>query len=696
VLRRVLLAALLGGLGIAALAAIAIFYAWNTIELPPDAKLAQTTFITDANGKQLAMLNAGENRVPVALADVPPVVRQAIIDTEDHKFYSHGGVDPLGVVRALVSDARGKGNLQGGSTLTQQYVKNAYVGSQVTLTRKFKEAILATKLEQRYSKDEILERYVNTIYWGRGAYGIQTASRAYFDKDVKQLGLQEASYLAGLIRGPELADAYSAPEVAASRRSATLAAMVRYGHVPQAQADAVNKVALASYVVKARTTGAKVATADKGTQYFVDYVKQVLIQRYGEQVVETGGLRVKTTLDLDQQAKAYDSVYGFLKPNEPAGALVSLDDNGYIRAMVGGRDWSASKVNLAIGAAGGGGGRQAGSTFKPIALAAALEDGVCYKEAFSGPAHLRLEASDGTPWNVSNFSNEQFGRIDLVEATAESVNTVYAQLALQVGASRIVSEAQQLGIQSRLAPVDSLVLGSGEVSVLDMADAYLTFSQGGVRVAPTPILEVKRSDGELMEKAKPERTRVMDEAVANQVNYVLQQVVQHGTGTAAQIGKPLAGKTGTTEDNGDAWFVGYTPNRSTAVWMGYPEGRSHQMSNVRGIAVTGGTFPAQIFSRYMRQATAKDPATAFKAPGSCTPDHGVVETTTTTTEPEGTTSTTEPDALTSIPDQRQDDGKADRGERRSTTTVEPTTTTIVTHDSKDHGGPLVTIAPPFR
>jgi penicillin-binding protein 1A len=680
--RRFFKRALVGtGIMVFALLAVGIagfYYAWASIELPPDTKLAQNTTITDSSGKTIGMFNAGENRLPVKLDTVPKVVQDAVLATEDHNYFTHGGVDVRGTARALWSDVRGN-NLQGGSTITQQYVKNAYVGDQRTLVRKVKEAILAMKLEKKMSKDEILERYLNTIYFGRGAYGIQTASKAYFNKNVDQLGLQEASYLGGLIRAPELADAYRSPDTATSRRALTLGSMVKYGLTSQADADKVLAKPLSSYVVKQSKQSTKLAGVDDGSQYFVDYVKQTLVERFGEQVVETGGLKVTTTLDLKAQSQAYDAVYGLLKPNEPAGALVQLDENGYIRAMVGGRNYATSQVNLALGGEGGGSGRQAGSTFKPIALAAALEQGICYKEAFSGPAKMDLPDGSKT-WHVSNFSNEGFGKINLTEATVHSVNTVYAQLAQEVGAANIVSEAHQLGVKAELPSTDSLALGSGDVSALDMADAYLTFSQGGVQVDPTPILEVKGADGSTMKLDKPKRTRVMSEETANRINTILQQVVQRGTGTKAQIGKPVAGKTGTTDDNGDAWFVGYTPKKTTAVWMGYPEGSSHTMDNVRGIAVTGGTFPAQIFSRYMKQATSGDKAQGWDDAKSCTPEHdtttttAVDDTTTTTTTDDGSdvTSTTSVGLLDLG---RTADSKADRGEGRGTTTSSTSTTT---------------------
>jgi penicillin-binding protein 1A len=662
-LRRFFIGATITLLLVVAGVAGAIAWAWNTMELPDTKPLAQTTFIKDANGNQLASF-AAENRVEVPISDVPEVVRVAVLDTEDHDYYKHHGVDPRGVTRALWHDVRNE-TTQGGSTITQQYVKLTYTGSQRTFTRKFQEAILAMKLDRKYSKDEILERYLNTIYFGRGAYGVQTASRSYFGKDVQQLGLREASYLAGLIRAPELADAYAAPDTAKQRRDATLDRMVHYGSAGAAEVATVKQQPLQSYVVKKAQATGSVTSSAKGGQYFVDYVRRQLILRYGEEKVLSGGLQVTTTLDQTMQTQAYNSVYGTLGSNDPAGALVSLDQDGRIKAMVGGRDWSQSQVNLAVGSAGGGSGRQAGSTFKPLALAAALEEGATLNDTYSGAGHMTLKLPNKTTWNVSNYGNEPFGSISLTEATVHSVNTVYAQVAEDLGPTKMVDTAKALGITSKLDPVYALVLGTSSVSPLEMADAYLTFSQRGVHVAPSAIVEVKDAKGNRLEKNEPQRKRVISTQTADQVNYALQQVMQRGTGTRAQIGKPAAGKTGTTEDSADAWFVGYTPSLSTALWMGWPESEEHKLTNVHGIgAVTGGTLPAQMWSTYMRQATSTAEATPFQTssiPKSTRTTDSVVSSTTSTSVAGGSTTTSD------VP--------------KTTTTTAPVNTTTTLHPS---------------
>ncbi|HET9443324.1 MAG TPA: transglycosylase domain-containing protein [Acidimicrobiales bacterium] len=628
-------------LGFTAVSGIAFVLA--QAPLPAPRRLAETTIITDLGGQRLASIDSGENRVPVPLDQVPQVVVDAVLATEDRNFYRHGGLDPAGIARALVADLRGR-PLQGGSTITQQYVKNAFLSSRErTVSRKLREAALAVKLERRFDKPQILERYLNTVYFGRGAYGVQAASRAYFGKDVNELGLDQGAYLAGLIRAPETADAFGQPDRAVARRDLTLGAMREAGMIDEGELRAARKVDLRTLVLEVDKREPDVVRFDKGTGYFVDHVLREVVRRYGEEMAFRGGLRVRTTLDLALQEEAYDAVYKTLdREDDPAGALVSIDDQGRVRAMVGGRDFSVSKVNFAVGQAGGGSGRQAGSTFKPFVLAAALREGYTARSAFPAPASIVLpKADDGKDYPVENYEDADFGApLDLIEATVHSANTVYVQAQLALGAEKAVDFAHQAGIVSELEPNASLVLGTEEVSVLELAAAYSTFANRGLRVEPRVILEVRRADGTLIERERPPvRQRVLDPAKADVVNHVLRQVVERGSGSAARIAAPVAGKTGTTQDFGDAWFVGYTPRLTTAVWMGYPEGNARKMTNVHGQRVNGGSLPARIFRRYMVEV-AKDPAllgqfpVVSKFPGKVlAPPRGVVLPTTTTSTP---------------------------------------------------------------
>ncbi|MDP9074330.1 MAG: transglycosylase domain-containing protein, partial [Actinomycetota bacterium] len=567
------------------------------------------TFIYAADGKQLAALDAGQNRVPVQLSAVPVVVRDAVLSSEDRNFYHHGGIDPLGVARALVNDLRGKGNLQGGSTITQQYVKQAYLSSQRTLVRKIKEAALAVRLQRRLTKNQILERYLNTIYWGRGAYGIQAASQTYFGVNASDLTLPQAALLAGMIRGPELADPTRNPATATVRRADTLRAMVRDHHITQRDADQAGTAPLGALPPdKARF---KVFDSANGTDYFISYVRYLLEQRYDLGI----GLRVTTTLDLGMQDKAYKAIYdaktGGLQPYrtkypEPAGALVAVDDTGQVRAMVGGQDYQKSQVNLAVGASGGGSGRQPGSTFKPFLLAETVKDGYSVKSSFPAPPTILIKGKGekGLDYQVNNFSMEDGGpSASLIDATAQSLNTVYAQLEQAIGADRLVQMALDLGLSPSdvgLSPNASLVLGTPQVSVLEMAAAYSTFARGGTYISPQVITKVTAADGTPLPWAAPATKSVLTRQQNAQVVYCLQQVVLKGTGTGAYFGAPIAGKTGTTTNSTDAWFIGFTPKLTAAVWMGYPNG-DQPMTDLRGLkgGLQGGQIPASLWQRFM-------------------------------------------------------------------------------------------------
>ena len=579
------------------------------IPLPPEVPQAQTSILYDAGGRQLAVLHGDENRFPVRLKEVPQVVQDAVIAAEDRNFFEHRGIDPVGIARATWADVRRKGVRQGGSTITQQYVKNAFVdgGKGRTLVRKLKEAAIAVKLEHKYTKQEILERYLNAVYFGRGAYGIQAASKAYFGTDASQLGLKESAYLAGIIRMPSSADVYEYPEQARQLRTSVLRAMVEERRIAQAQADEVEAVALESYVAKPTQKETTVTSNVKGVEYFVEYVRRQLLTTYSEAEVLGGGLRVYTTLDPTLQDLAYDAVYAntLNRPNDPAGALVSLDIEGRVVAMVGGRDWMQSKVNLAVGSEGGGSGRHGGSAFKPFVLAATVHENYSVESSFRGPAKIVMpRAFVGEDWPVSNFEEASFGQINLIDATVNSVNTVYAQLVTALGAEKVVKMANDLGIRSDLADVPSIALGTQNVSVLEMAGAYLTFAREGVRVDPRVIKRITVGDTVLVDD-RPKPVRVMEKAKADTVNFVLRQVVERGSGTRAKpAGGSACGKTGTSEDYGDAWFVGFNRRLTTAVWMGHPEGQSQPLLNVHGVPkVNGGSLPADIWRKFMSRAT---------------------------------------------------------------------------------------------
>jgi penicillin-binding protein 1A len=679
------------------------------IELPPEESLLQTSFVcaadvTEACGPDnaIATFSAEEDRINVALDDVPEVLTAAVLATEDRDFYEHGGVDPVGISRALYNDLRGRGVRQGGSTITQQYVKNVYLTSERSIGRKVKEAVLAVKLERELEKDEILERYLNTIYFGRGAYGVGAATRAYFGKDVRDIGLPEASYLAGLIRSPGGADALANPEEAARRRGTVLTAMVQEGYIDADDQAVIEAMPIQTNVIEPsdRTGLGPVQGDDIGTKYFVEAVRRQVAERYGEDTLYGGGLRIYTTIDFDAQRAAWDAVTSTLdQEGDPDAALVAVDEYGHVKAMVGGRDFEENELNLALtgstdfGLDWGGTGRGAGSSFKPFVLAEAMRQDVSLNSMFNAPGSMTFPGVPGEKpdedWKVSNYGGTEQGVLDIVDATRVSSNTAYAQLMLQVGPQAVADLAGRLGVGADLPALPSLVLGSGDVSPLDMAVGYSTFANRGVHNDPVMIAKVEQVDDdgnlEVIDQAVPSGDRVLTEDEADLVTYCLEGVVEDGTGTAAAIDKPVAGKTGTTQNNKDAWFVGYTPELTAAVWMGYadplPDGTVPTMdadsavAKSRGLSgVTGGSLPAEVWAKFMRVATEGDDATAFEEPTSF-PGRVLNEQLDPTTTTEATSSTSSTTSSSTTSTTAEDTTTTSSTTSSTTTTTEPTTTT---------------------
>lgn len=604
-------------------------YALAGIELPEGRAQELTSFVcaVDVAGgcnaeNAIASFHGEEDRTYVPLDQVPQVMVDAVLAAEDRDFFSHGGIDPMAIVRALWHDLRNE-STQGGSTITQQYVKAVYLSSERTLTRKIREAVLAVKVEQRLTKQEILERYLNAIYFGRGAYGVSAASRSYFGHDLSAMNLAEAAYLAGLIRSPETADPIKDPDRARARRRTVLEAMAETGRVSAAELAAADADRFDNVIVRTPRQGlGEVEGEEFGTEYVVAYVKRQLEQMgFSDAEIFGGGLRVYTTLDMAMQRQAYEAVTRTLdQPDDPNAALVALDQSGHIKAMVGGTDFDRDQVNSAVPPSdGGGSGRQPGSSFKPFVLAAALDQGISLSSRFESPSRLVLRGADGGRDWVVNNAEQSAGVLSLVEATRHSSNTVFAQLMTKVTPAVVVPLAERMGISADLPEVSSLVLGAGEVSPLDMAAAYSTLARRGTHVPPTVITRVERPDGSVVDFPQP-RTEVLDEAVADQVIYAMQQVVLGGTGAGANPGFPVAGKTGTTDDYRDAWFVGFAPNGfTTAVWMGYPNPPGEPpryMDDVHGRRVHGGTFPATIWRRFMADALDGVDTGRFVAPNS--------------------------------------------------------------------------------
>ena len=612
-----------------------LVYVLGQIDLPVDPRVAtsqkQTSFICAADvqvncsaSNAMAQLHGSEDRVLVTWEQIPPVLRNAVVSAEDRDFFEHGGVDPLGIARAAYQDIRG-GARQGGSTITQQYVKQEYLSSEQTVTRKIKEAVMAVKLEQEISKEEILTRYLNTVYFGRGAYGVQAASRTWFGHDVEALNAGEAAFLAGLLRNPNSADPYRDADSlreAQRRRRVVLTAMVEEEYLTEAEMQVFLAVEMdpekapegerfAIAPPTSSTLGQKVKGSEYGSEYFAEYVRQWLVRKYGSETVLGGGLKVYTTLDLKLQKLAYDTVTTTLnRDGDPAGAIVSLNDQGHIVAMMAGTDIEKQATNLVTGA--GGSGRQAGSTFKMFALAEAVHEGYSIESILPAPVRAEYDEPEctngGENWKVRGGpGNTQ----SLVSGTKNSVNTLYAELMLRLGTDNVADMAEQMGVHSLedQDPQCSWVLGTAQVNPLEMAAGFSVIANRGVYKAPTAVTRVEFPDGRV-ETFTDEGTEVMTTEQADRVRYSLEQVIDGGTGSAADIGRPAAGKTGTTQNNWDAWFIGFTPNVTTAVWMGYPQG-SIPMDNVHGIEVQGGTFPAEMWQTYMSQAVADTPALEF-------------------------------------------------------------------------------------
>jgi len=591
--------------------------------------LAQTSFLYAADGSLITSLHATQNRVALTSAQMTQNSRDAAVAIEDRRFYVHHGVDPEAILRAAVNDLRSGHVVEGGSTITQQLVKNLYTGNDQTFGRKVNEALLAWQLEDRLSKQEILTRYLNTVYFGEGAYGIQAAAKTYIGVDATDLTLAESAMLAGLITAPNHFDPYIRPSSAVGRRNVVLRLMREQGYITRGEyRDAVRE---------------KLALRRDRTElhypypYFVDYFKRWFLTNpaFGKtyddryRLLFTGGLRITTTLDPDVQAAAQDAVSSVLTyPSDPDAAVTVLDPRtGYVRAMVGGKDadyWAndaAGRVNLATGV--GGSGRQTGSAFKAFALVAALEHGISPDTTFAAPSSIDIPLPGGSYWHVTNAEGNGYGTLSLRSATVYSVNTVYAQLIQRLGPEAVVETARRMGMRccprvarpsTPLLPYLSAVLGSNEANTLEMASAYGTLATGGRHVDPVPVVTVTDASGNIVWQADPRPQQVVSPDVASAADGILQDTVLYGTGTAANIGRPQIGKTGTDDNHDNAWFIGSVPQLTAAVWVGFHQGQIPMEPPRTRITVFGGTFPAQIWRVLMLRVTASMPAQAFPTP----------------------------------------------------------------------------------
>jgi penicillin-binding protein 1A len=574
-------------------------------------ELAQTSLVYDANGRIVDQLYGVQNRFVVPLDQVDPTLRQAVISIEDHRFYEHRGLDFEAIGRAAVEDIASLSIQEGGSTLTQQLIKNTYIAQQQRLIpsfeRKYVEASLAWQYEKGHTKHEILEQYLNTVYFGSNAYGAQAAAKTYFDKDASDLTLSESALLAGIINLPGVYDPFIDPESAEERRNVVLNKMLEYGYITKKEHD--EAVATKLDLSRGRVQ------YQNDNEYFLDAVRREIAEEYGDDMLYEGGLKIQTTLDPDLQAMASEAVRSTVNPEagDPSAALVSIDPStGAVKAMVGGSDFDQVKFNLATQAH-----RQAGSSFKPFSYAEAVHEGIS-PETMYVSKHLSIDmGKNAKPYEVDNYDFIHRGPITLENALADSDNTVFVQLALDLGLQRVVEMANKLGVDSEIDAYPSTAIGGLRVGVtpLEMASAYSTFANGGTHMEPYLVQKVTEDrDGKevLLEEHRPIGEEALSKDEAAVVTEALRAVITRGTASYyhdldAEIGRPAAGKTGTSNEFIDAWFIGFIPQLSTSVWVGYPNER-RSMVNINGLDVVNGeNYPMDIWSLYMQSAVRKYP-----------------------------------------------------------------------------------------
>lgn len=571
---------------------------------------AASSQIYDCKGRLITTVHAEQNRLPVKLVDTPKDLQNAFIAAEDIRFYKHHGIDPIGIARAVVSNIRHRDATgQGGSTITQQLARNAFLTQEQTLKRKLLEAVLAVEIENKYTKAEILEMYMNQIYFGQGAYGVQTASHVYFGKDVKDLNLAQCAMLAGLPNSPNYYSPFHNLQAAKYRQGVVLDQMAKYGYISQEQANEAKAQDLGLVKPGSNQDNNKLAS------YFVNYVVQQVSDKYDSSAIYKEGLKIYTTLDLDMQKDAENAVNKDLPKGtknakgitQPQGALLAIETKtGDVKAMVGGR--GEDQFNRATQMY-----RQPGSAFKPFTYVTALEKGMSPNMMLDNSA-----VSFAGGWSPKNYGHTTGGPVTMTEALVKSMNIPTINLANKVGMSNVIKTAEKCGISSLVdsgkysdnnlsASIGGLSKG---VSLWDMAQAYSVFANNGQLIKPRVILKIEDRNGNILEDhtGESDAEQVLDANAVARLNVMLQQAVMRGTGRNAYFGRPVAGKTGTTNGAHDAWFVGYTPNMVTAVWIG------DDTSTNAGY--TGGTIPATMFRDFMSQATASQSASSFNIPAS--------------------------------------------------------------------------------
>lgn len=568
---------------------------------PYASRLARTSVVFAADGSVIADWHGNQDRTVVPLDQIPDTLRDATVAAEDRRFYQHNGVDSQSVKQALRGTQSSNGDANAGSTITLQLVKIMFPSTGRSITDKIKQALLAYELSAKSDKNKVLGAYLNSVYFGRGAYGAEAAATRYFGKPAKSLDIAESATLAGIIRSPSRYGRLAANTDTLNRRNQVLEQMVQQGYIATETAQAAQAEKLQFVPPK---------EAGQVAPYFVEYVKQDLLDRLGPSAVYGGGLRVYTSLEPSLQSQAEKAALKLSEPGDPEVAIVSVRPaDGHIVAMVGGRDFSANQFNLATQ-----GRRQPGSAFKPFVLVTALKQGISPDQVFEA-SPTTISVSDGV-WNVQNYENKfTAGSMSLRAATDFSVNGVFARLIMVVGPKNVVQTAKQMGITTPVDANPAIALGGLKtgVSPVEMASAYGTIANHGLAVPPTGIVEVTDDAGHVVYKPAQKSTRAMSGAVADTAALMLHDVIEHGTAGAAKISTWAAGKTGTTSSYRDAWFVGWAGSLSTAVWVGNRQAQV-PMLNVHGQSVTGGSFPSGIWHDYMETAALAHPTDA--APSS--------------------------------------------------------------------------------
>ncbi len=612
-IRKILIrsAIFIGGLGFVAVGSLFI-YSYFTVSIPnPNAYVnSQSTIIEYSNGTEIGRIGA-QNRTIVPLANIPLNVRRAVLAAEDRSFYSEHAFSITGIGRAILNNLRG-GALQGGSTITQQYAKTAFLTPDRKIQRKIKELVIAIKLEQQLSKDQILENYLNTIYMGRGSYGVETAAQQYFNRDVTQLNLSQAAVLASILRSPGYYDpSYSAANAQRlhDRFAYVIQGMLGANWITKEQAANAKFPTISPRVTSGSLSGPK--------GYIIARAQQELNNLgFSDAQLLVGGLVIKTTLDEKAQQSAVDAVNKQTPRKVPSNLHVGLvaiqPGTGEIVAMYGGKDYVVRQLNDATQSI-----ALAGSTFKPFALIAALEKGIPLTSVWDGRSPQTFDDA-GKPYPVSNYGNEQFPVVTLLRATANSVNTVYVPLGINVGPNAVVDAARRAGIPQSVAmmPTPSVVLGVASPHVIDVAGAFATFAAQGIYAKPFMVNEVLGANKGVLYQAKPQGQEVFSRDVMADLTYALTQVVRNGTATygTAGLGRPAAGKTGTSEQNASAWFSGYTPQLAASVAF-FRDNASQSLNGIGGLnSVTGGTFPAKVWTAFMKGALSGQPKLDFPKP----------------------------------------------------------------------------------